>query len=84
MEELTPPNAQVSPAPAAEKTLRKDPQRSQPFQCCLQEYGIRSYRKGRRRRGSEGEQSDGDASSEDEEDTWEWERRWRMFGTTII
>jgi protection-of-telomeres protein 1 len=44
------------------------------FECCLQEYGIRMS------------QSGGDADGEESETEKEvrWERRWRMFGTTIV
>jgi len=54
------------------------------FECCLQEYGIRSRPTHRSQR----EQSGGDTDSEDSETEKEkelkWERRWRMFGTTIV
>lgn len=52
------------------------------FECCLQEYGIRSQQ----RRKGPAEQSEGDADSEDSDIERElgWERRWRMFGTTIV
>lgn len=51
--------------------------RSMPFVCCIKEYGIRSSRKPRN--------CDGDVRGESEqEENHGWERRFRMFGTTIL
>ena len=87
MEELTPPNAQGSPTPDLGRKVNNDPPKSQPFQCCLQEYGIRLRASGGKRKVGEQGGSDGDVESEDdggEGDDGGWERRWRMFGTTIV
>ena len=68
--------------------MNKDPPKSQPFQCCLQEYGVRLSQRTQRRRGRI--ESDGDVDSRgedegvDEDEDEGWERRWRMFGTTIM
>ena len=49
---------------------------SKPFECCLKEYGVWSRkRKGRVEGGREGEAGQGGFG---------WERRWRMWGTTIV
>ncbi len=56
------------------KTECGEAPRRKAFQCCLKEYGVRSRR---RRHLEEG----GDESGEED---LGWERRWRMFGTTII
>ncbi|KAL8783859.1 MAG: hypothetical protein Q9213_004349 [Squamulea squamosa] len=62
--------------------------RSIPFVCCIKEYGVRSLRK--RRRGT-GDSDDGNKSNDGgvsgavkQEENWGWERRYRMFGTTIL
>lgn len=56
-----------------------------PFQCCIKEYGVRTKPQvegggcsiGGGEEGKEDEITDlGDSS--------EWQRRWRMFGTTIV
>ncbi|KAL8715394.1 MAG: hypothetical protein Q9220_000727 [cf. Caloplaca sp. 1 TL-2023] len=54
--------------------------RSMPLECCVKEYGVRN-RQGRK--GSDdGEEADevGDGA----EENWGWDRRFRMFGTTIV
>lgn len=48
--------------------------RGKAFQCCLKEYGVRSRKRG-------GGEVGGD---EHGEQNLGWERRWRMFGTTIV
>lgn len=50
-----------------------EPPRRKAFQCCLKEYGVRSRRRDVREGGDESREED-----------LSWERRWRMFGTTII
>ncbi|KAL8714049.1 MAG: hypothetical protein Q9225_006652 [Loekoesia sp. 1 TL-2023] len=73
--------------------------RSMPFECCVREYGVRS-RKGRGKwrewdagdecgeggeEGGEFEEGEGrEEGREDEEENWGWERRFAMFGTTIL
>lgn len=52
--------------------------RSMPFVCCIKEYGIRSSRTPR-----DGGDGHGGGESEQEENHG-WERRFRMFGTTIL
>ncbi|CAO1599215.1 hypothetical protein XANCAGTX0491_002951 [Xanthoria calcicola] len=52
--------------------------RTMPFVCCIKEYGIRSSRKPR-----DGDDGHGGGESEQEENHG-WERRFRMFGTTIL
>ncbi|KAL8918368.1 MAG: hypothetical protein Q9208_007387 [Pyrenodesmia sp. 3 TL-2023] len=70
---------------AAEKRAEAS---SMPFECCIKEYGVRSRRQARA-------VSDGCASGEEEahregnqgcreEDNWGWERKFAMFGTTIL
>lgn len=54
------------------------------FECCLQEYGIRSLPKLEPRAGMETGQSDGASEESETEEEIKWERRWRMFGTTIV
>jgi len=44
------------------------------FECCLQEYGIRTSQSG----------ADADSEKSETEKGAKWERRWRMFGTTIV
>lgn len=43
---------------------------SKPFECCIQEYGVRAHK-------PESEEDDG-------VDVERWERRFMMFGTTIM
>jgi len=50
------------------------------FQCCLKEYGVKT----KIQRSVEREESGSEDDQADEEDDWVWERRWRMFGTTIV
>ncbi|KAL8768783.1 MAG: hypothetical protein Q9209_005072 [Squamulea sp. 1 TL-2023] len=62
--------------------------RSIPFVCCIKEYGVRSLRKPRRKTG---DSDDGNETGDEgvggevkQEENWGWERRFRMFGTTIL
>lgn len=50
------------------------------FECCLQEYGIRSVAT------PKAGLSEGEGGQKEQEIGGEgkWERRWRMFGTTIV
>ncbi|KAI4103813.1 MAG: hypothetical protein L6R37_003616 [Teloschistes peruensis] len=52
---------------------------SLPLECCVKEYGVRSRKRGGLMGGggSEGESKDG-------EEDWGWERRFALFGTTIL
>lgn len=56
-----------------------------PFVCCLKEYGVKVKYEGN---GATGQRTDENASdgdeSEEAEVEWRWERRWRLFGCTII
>ena len=72
----------------------KDGEGSRPFQCCLKEYGVkvRKSLSARATEGLEGTQNkvrqEGDIEVRDPEsegdEEWRWERRWRMWGCTII
>lgn len=65
------------------KMPKKDDQpNSKAFQCCLKEYGV----KVKVQQSVEREEADGASEDEDRQRTseWTWERRWRVFGTTII
>jgi protection-of-telomeres protein 1 len=54
--------------------------KSKAFHCCLKEYGVK-----KKIHGSVEREDIGNESSQAEEDNgWGWERRWRMFGTTIV
>lgn len=46
--------------------------RGRPFQCCLKEYGVKVWRE------------EGGSVSRDDGDPRLWERRWRMWGCTIV
>lgn len=50
------------------------------FRCCVKEYGVR--RRVVVREGGEGE-GEGEEGEVEREGGVGWERRWRMFGTTI-
>ena len=56
--------------------------KSMPFECCIKEYGVR------KRRGIATGEEGGVEGKEDggaeEEETWGWERRFGLFGTTIL
>ncbi|KAI4124880.1 MAG: hypothetical protein LQ338_004574 [Usnochroma carphineum] len=74
--------------------------KSMPFECCIKEYGVRSRKPAQsqqsRARGCDGESSDDEGNekggiqrgmaSEDrvEASSWGWDRRFAMFGTTIL
>ncbi|KAL8742846.1 MAG: hypothetical protein Q9190_004740 [Brigantiaea leucoxantha] len=59
--------------------------KSRPFQCCIKEYGVFH---GRKREVSRSGKEDGEKEEEEwrpcEENGWGWDRRFRIFGTTII
>ncbi|KAL8728931.1 MAG: hypothetical protein Q9181_005163 [Wetmoreana brouardii] len=66
-----------------------------PFECCIKEYGVRSRRKRRRLEikedesgdgGEEGSDGDGNGNGNGEGNGWNkgWERRFGLFGTTIV
>lgn len=60
---------------------KEDAPKSKPFQCCLQEYGVRA----RKAKSGGEDEEEGRAEREREgERRTVWERRWRMLGTTII
>ena len=72
---------------------------SMPFECCIREYGVRS-RKARKERDrvseddgaselqeqrrSDGGESERNRGGGEGEENWGWERRFAMFGTTIL
>ncbi|KAL9003250.1 MAG: hypothetical protein Q9188_003865 [Gyalolechia gomerana] len=59
--------------------------RSMPFECCIKEYGVRSRKGWRERAVKDDERSDAEKEEDaDEEHNWGWERRFAMFGTTIL
>lgn len=64
----------------SQPTKKEEPQKNKAFQCCLKEYGVK------RKIQQSVEREDGESADENanEENDWKWERRWRMFGTTII
>lgn len=64
--------------PALDKT--QEAPKSKPYQCCLKEYGIKTST----RRSVQDEQIGGEDDQAKDDDYLGWERRWRMFGTTII
>ena len=90
------PNGQVAEDGHADAVplLKSEGGSSRPFQCCLKEYGVK-VRKARLTtaiKASEGTQAEDrgevdvdvtNAESEEEGD-WRWQRRWRMWGCTII
>ncbi|KAI4168199.1 MAG: hypothetical protein LQ343_006585 [Gyalolechia ehrenbergii] len=58
---------------------------SMPFECCIKEYGVRSRKGWRERAVKDDERSDAEKEEDaDEEDNWGWERRFAIFGTTIL
>ncbi|KAI4184155.1 MAG: hypothetical protein L6R41_004946 [Letrouitia leprolyta] len=60
---------------------------NKPFECCLKEYGIRSRKNCRGQAiESDGRSDDGKGKVANEEgvENWGWERRFAMFGTTIL
>ena len=63
------------------QSIRKKATKSMAFECCLKEYGVKTLiqRPGVLER-SESE----DDETVERKDIHVWERRWRMFGTTII
>ncbi|KAL8903995.1 MAG: hypothetical protein Q9207_003575, partial [Kuettlingeria erythrocarpa] len=75
---------------AGEREEQAEP-KSMPFECCIKEYGVRSRRRaqvaadhdpsgGERDGHSEGHAGGGRG----EENNWGWERKFAMFGTTIL
>jgi hypothetical protein len=59
--------------------------KSKPFECCLKEYGIRdTAKKLKLDRANEDEGGDGDNAKSKQEENYGWERRWRLWGTTIV
>ena len=60
--------------------FKQEKPQSKPFQCCLKEYGVRK----RSQRGIGIVKGIGGDKCAGEEENWEWERKWKMFGTTII
>ena len=65
---------------------------SRPFQCCLKEYGIKKRTKLAVEEvdNDSGNDSGSDVGSQTDQDLsriksgWTWERKWMMFGCTII
>ncbi|KAL8933559.1 MAG: hypothetical protein Q9211_005715 [Gyalolechia sp. 1 TL-2023] len=58
--------------------------RSLPFECCIKEYGVRSRTCRRERAAEDDGRSDAEKADAGEDDNWGWERRFAMFGTTIL
>ncbi|KAI4153452.1 MAG: hypothetical protein L6R39_001569 [Caloplaca ligustica] len=62
--------------------------RGMPFECCIKEYGVRKPRKQDYNEEEGGGKPHGNESGISAEDgdgeTWGWERRFAMFGTTIL
>ncbi|KAL6721544.1 hypothetical protein ACLMJK_000648 [Lecanora helva] len=58
--------------------IEEEPQ-TKPFQCCLKEYGVKV-----RAENTIGADDVEGTDTRDLEKNWVWERRWRLFGTTII
>jgi hypothetical protein len=59
--------------------------KSKPFECCLKEYGIRdTANKPRLNRANDDEEGGGDDAKSKHEENYGWERRWRLWGTTIV
>ena len=69
---------EVSNNPQSPK--KEETRKSKPFQCCLKEYGVKRRAHQTKHIGELESEND----SAEEEDDWVWERRWKMFGTTII
>ena len=71
---------------------KKETRQNRPFQCCLKEYGVKKrieqhVEKVESDSGNEGgSESEGQSGQEriNFKSNWTWERRWRMFGCTII
>lgn len=59
---------------------KEDVTKSKAFYCCLKEYGVK--KKIQRSAERDKSRSEGDQAGDDYD--WVWERRWRMFGTTIV
>ncbi len=64
----------------AESPQKGEAPKSKPFHCCLKEYGVKK----RMQRNVEIGDRERDDGCDDEGEDWVWERRWKMFGTTII
>ena len=62
---------------------KREEAKGRPFQCCLKEYGVKVRKEGKEVDRRSGNANGGD-ESEQEESIWRWERRWRMWGCTII
>ncbi|KAK4694923.1 protection of telomeres protein 1, partial [Lecanoromycetidae sp. Uapishka_2] len=81
---------QIDPNPRSPR--KGELPKSKPFECCLKEYGVK--RKVKQSNSTEESESgnDGDSESENCNDQkrvkrrndWVWERKWRMFGCTIV
>lgn len=56
--------------------------KSMPFECCIKEYGVRA-RNAARQRPESGDEIETD-ETEGAAENWGWERRFAMFGTTIL
>lgn len=54
--------------------------KSKAFHCCLKEYGVKK----KIHRSDEREDIGNEGSQAEVDNDWVWERRWRMFGTTIV
>ena len=71
---------------------KKEARQNRPFQCCLKEYGVKKrieqhVEEVESDSGNEGgSESEGQSGQErtNFKSSWTWERRWRMFGCTII
>lgn len=59
--------------------------KSKPFECCLKEYGIRKTRNmAKADRASVDEEGDDSETRSTRDENYGWERRWRLWGTTIV
>jgi protection-of-telomeres protein 1 len=70
--------------------MKEETPKSKPFQCCVKEYGVKKTN-GRTTEdvesGNDGDSEGENASAEADvrrHSNWTWERKWRMFGCTIL
>lgn len=55
-----------------------------PFQCCLKEYGVKRKVERKIEEGTRTNEAESGDDGERIRHDWVWERRWRMFGCTIV
>ena len=71
---------------------KEETPKSRPFQCCIKEYGVKKRSKEIAKDVNSDSGNDGDSEDDSEgirrctraRRSWTWERRWRLFGCTII